>query len=320
MGFLFLKMRFKWPAIFGFKGKQSSMRKFKAGAFLLSLASGCVLPALAGAAQGTGEAIAVAAKASADYVRAKLPNGSFQPETYAFGQGGLWTGDARDYSIDQIKFLDIAKTIAGPLADQNYIPDHDPGTTKLLIMVYWGSTRAPGTASESVVYHNLSDAEQSLQIAKQTGDVGSVARADDQLTTAMISVQMENRRRNKLNAQNASMLGYDSWWESTQGFENTPFNSRRQDMIDELEDQRYFVVLMAYDFQLMWKQKKRKLLWETRFSISGRHSEFDQQLAVMAQDASRFFGRDSHGLVHRSSRDGHVDLGDTKYLGVVPGK
>jgi len=42
----------------------------------------------------------------------------------------------------------------------------------------------------------------------------------------------------------------------------TALRFRRRELIDDIEDDRYFVVLLAYDFQQLWKQKKRVLLWD----------------------------------------------------------
>jgi len=75
-----------------------------------------------------------------DYVRTKLSDGSFQPELYAFGKGGKWSGEVSDSTIDTL-FLDIAKVIAVPLAAQRY--HGGDRETKLLIMVYWGTTAVP---------------------------------------------------------------------------------------------------------------------------------------------------------------------------------
>ena len=119
--------------------------------------------------------------------------------------------------------------------------------------------------------------------------------------TAIAMAVMENRLRDQANMENARILGYDLALQSTQGLELTPARNRREELVEEVEDNRYFVVLLAYDFQLMWKQKKPKLFWEARFSISERGNEFDKQLALMALYASRFFGQDSHGLRNRPS-------------------
>jgi hypothetical protein len=119
----------------------------------------------------------------------------------------------------------------------------------------------------------------------------------------------------------ARLLGYDEdgaiGTEYGNNMKGTAFHSRRDDLLSEIEDNRYFVVLMAYDFQLMWKQKKHKLLWETRFSIRQRHHAFDSDLASMAGFASQYFGQDTHGLVRKPIPLGHVEIGDLKSLGTV---
>ena len=45
-----------------------------------------------------GEIEAVASKVAKDYVRKKLPDGTFQPETYVFGKGDDWRGARVDWS------------------------------------------------------------------------------------------------------------------------------------------------------------------------------------------------------------------------------
>src|SRR5580658_518891 len=80
---------------------------------------------------GANDITAVSGRTSRDYVRARLANGSFAPESYAFGKGGNWAGAKVDASIDKLNFLDVAHMIAGPLASQNYVPSKDPMTAKL---------------------------------------------------------------------------------------------------------------------------------------------------------------------------------------------
>jgi hypothetical protein len=137
---------------------------------------------------------------------------------------------------------------------------------------------------------------------------------------AISAIEAENRIRDKDDALNAAMLGYDSWWSSTANYRDTPLDIFRKEMLEELETNRYFVVLMAYDFQLMWKEKKHKLLWETRFSVRQRGHNFDEDLPAMAESASKYFGQDSQGLVRTSVPFARVDIGDLKSLGTVPEK
>lgn len=275
------------------------------------------------------EIAAVASRVSDDYIRTKLADGSFQTETYAFGEGGYSSGNMRDPSIDKITFMEVARTMAGALRGQGYVSSGDANETKLLIMVYWGTTKAPEHASQSVAYQNFGPIARELSSMKMAAGLKGNQLASDplyqslqsSLTSAVALIALENHQRDKANAENAALLGYGSWWEATaHAPAGTSLESRRTDMISELEENRYFVVLMAYDFQLMWKQKKAKLLWETRFSISQHRNEFDRQLAAMALQASKFFGQDSHGLQHKEIPDGRVEMGELRTVSETPEK
>jgi len=57
----------------------------------------------------------VYSEVSDDYIRTKLPDGTFQAEAYAFGEGGYYRAPISDETIDMLSFMDIARTIAGPL-------------------------------------------------------------------------------------------------------------------------------------------------------------------------------------------------------------
>lgn len=283
---------------------------------------------------------AVSSKISPDYVREKLPNGSFKPEEYSFGKGGYWSGPMPDTSIDRMSFTDIIKVLAVALAQQRYVPSRDQKDTRLLIMVYWGTTSAVEKGSESIAYQGAEKSNEDVAMAENRlnadkmlplnqGSVQQQIRTDQQLadiannafSSAMSAVQAENKARYLADLKIAELLGYDSWWESTMGAQDgTPLAIRRKDMLDELEHYRYFVVLMAYDFQLIAKEKKHKLLWETRFSIRQQNNQFDKQLASMVLQASQYFGRDSNGLTHKAIPPGHVEVKEPSLIELLDTK
>jgi hypothetical protein len=301
----------------------------------------CALLLLTGRAASADDAVegvtAVASKVSRDYVRAKLPNGSFQPEAYAFGEGGNWGGELRDLTIDRLKFVDVAKVIAAPLASQKYLPATDPRDTRLLIMVYWGTTAVPEPYSDSMAYDQFSMASQGLGTPKvdssskgyhalssgNTRTGGGGGDADAKWSAAAIMLTMVNRARDRMDFSNALMLGYDSpgliGTEQGNYARGTAFGVDRDDLYTEIEENRYFVVLMAYDFQLLWKEKKHKLLWETRFSISERHNRFDKALPVMARYASQYFGQDSNGLLRTRVPEGKVEVKEPTLIEFLSG-
>jgi hypothetical protein len=286
------------------------------------------------------EVVAIAAKVSNGYARQKLPDGTFQVETYAFGKGDDWSGARVDASADKLDFMTVARTVAIPLSTQNYLPTHDQKTTRLLIMVYWGTTKAPeyATHSNALRLADIANREQdqaamatvhalSSQGKGSGGNPGDVkvakleqASADADMRAALEGLQAENQRREDTDAKTVALLGYDSWWLKTEQASGGGERAlRKADMLNEIEEDRYFVVLMAYDFQAMTRRKS-KLLWEVHMSVREHSNEFDQRLPGMAAQAAAFLGRDSGGLNHLILPEGTVEIGAVRSLGALPEK
>lgn len=224
---------------------------------------------------------AVSSSSHNGYVRSRLADGSFRPETYAFGEGGiLGTFLISDPTFDGVGFTEIARMLAEPLASQSYVPARDAEATNLLIMVFWGET---------------------------TGGVNT----------------QDGALRDELNFKNARLLGFDSEGSiQSMSDASTPFfgrsfrsamlNEVHSDVLSAIEVNRYYVILRAFDFQAAWKQRRMKMLWETRFSLSERMHDFERDLPAMAQNASLYFGRDSYGLVLKPIPEGRVEVGEAR--------
>jgi hypothetical protein len=228
---------------------------------------------------------AVFARASDDYVRQRQPDGSFERESYAFGKGGYLPAPVRDGTIDSLGYMDIARTLAVPLGAQNYVPAADPGSARLLIMVYWGQTYG---SMDNIGVNYLMNGRDAVVLESST-------------------------QRAMTDHRNAEILGYAG----ELGQYGMKANYGRGDLESEIEYGRYFVVLMAYDFQALWKDRKHRLLWETRFSVRELGNDFTVVLPAMAKYASPFFGQDSHGLLRTKVPDGRIDVGDPTIIGYL---
>jgi hypothetical protein len=247
-------------------------------------------------AGGGSNVVAVYSDVARDYVRARLPDGSLQPETYAFGEGGFIPGFMPDATIDRLDFKAVAHAIAASRAGRKYLPSEDPAATRLLVMVYWGTTSG---------FRDMFP----ISVSLFQYDAFSL---------------MQWRMRNTIDFHNAGILGYnaDGLVGTDEGnwLQTTALRHKVDDLFEDVERSRYFVVLMAYDFQMMWKQKQPKLLWVTRLSIGQRRNDFGQELPTMLRDASKYFGRRSHGLIRDVVPEGRVDVGEPKSLGAEPEK
>ncbi len=227
------------------------------------------------------------------YVRTRQADGSFQPETFAFGNGGLLEAFyvdrfmVDDPTIENLDFPAVARMLAQPLASQNYLPARDPSSTRLLIMVTWGRT------------------------------IGGANARDGNM-------------RDFLNYNNAKLLGFDSEGSihamadpSTvffgRSFKSYLLDNVHTDVLSAVEVDRYYVILRAYDFQAAWKQRRLTLLWETRFSLSERRHDFERDLPAMAQDASLYFGQDTYGIVMKPIPQGTVRVGEVTAIADQPG-
>jgi hypothetical protein len=280
------------------------------------------------------EVEAVASKLGKDYVRKKLPDGTLQPETYVFGKGDNWGGVRVDPTLDKVDFMDVARILAVALAHKGYLPAKDPKAADELIMVSWGATMAPEHATQSNTHILAQRADEQrnrallmlkdanlnrpseAKVAKEM-----LAEADGAVLSATIGMQAESQQREDTDMKTATLLGYDSWWVATNGaMDGSTLGRRKQDMMNELEEDRYFVVLLALDYKTLVAKKKSTFLWEVRFSIREHGTAFDKQLEAMVSKASDYFGRDSGGLQHVDVPAGKVILGPIESLGPVPEK
>jgi hypothetical protein len=128
-----------------------------------------------------------------------------------------------------------------------------------------------------------------------------------------LSLGLEAKQDALTDSRNAAILGYADTILSKK-----PVDRPLKELISELEQHRYYVVLLAYDYRTARQFGQHKLLWEARFSILERGNDFEQSIAAMALAASNYFGRDSNGLIHNNLKEGHVEVGEPKALDTIP--
>ena len=86
-----------------------------------------------------------------------------------------------------------------------------------------------------------------------------------------------------------------------------------------LNRERYFFVVLAYDYQKFKNEKEMKLLWITRFSIQATGTNFEDAYKELTFAASDYFGKNMKGLQKkRTDDDSKVEMGEIEVLETVP--
>lgn len=221
----------------------------------------------------------VYARVAEGYERERLKDGSFKPEYYALSNGGRLHGTAGDNSVDRVGYPQVAELAQRLLARQNYQYAQSKEQATLLLVLTWGNTIAWSH------YKDIPGVGQQL--------------------------------RDKVNEHNAKVLGYMdelSEWEVFRGV-GGPGEDRCTQLLGDVEETRYYMMISAYDFRAWSRQGKKQLRWQVRVSVRSPGSNFPNSLVPMLKSASNYFGQDSGKLVQVEEGTGTVELGDLKFLG-----
>jgi hypothetical protein len=273
----------------------------------------------------------VFSKVSNGYTRKLAADGTPKVEYYAIAPGKYLKGLGGDKTIDSVEYPEIAGTVAGYLAKRNYHFAQSAKSADLLLSITWGTTKPHSDGNYRIGLDQLSAAINSSAMASAAAQgsgmsmegiqspASAVAAASaSDLESMLLQMQMFESMRMKSNEENARLLGYIE--EINDRDNATRFaggGTYYNDLISDIENERYFVIIAAYDFKAMARDKKERLLWATRVSIQKQGSKFDKDLTGMIAQASRYFGRDTGRLI-RQYQDGKVTIGEMEVVGVVP--
>jgi hypothetical protein len=261
------------------------------------------------------ERIAVSSTAAPDYTREQPGQKGPRPETYVFAEGRFFPGKTKDASVDRLAFKDLVRQLAPDLAQQRFFPAKEAAAADLLIYVHWGVSEVHDDPLREASLAALGPALQAMQAqATETGlaDPSAVNQVADALSWAQENQQGAMQR-------NAVLLGYARDLGRQDGTDGGYVDTRRQLLLTELAEERYFVVLQAFDYKSVQKGGQPKLRWVTRLSVRTYGNNFREALPVLAQAGSHVFGRQVNSLVHLKANlpRGQVSLRELQILGVV---
>ncbi len=264
------------------------------------------------------------------YKRERLKDGSYKREYYALANGGRIDGTTSDVTVDRVTYPEVAEISMRLLAQQNYHYAQSKEQAKLLLMLQWGSTIAPNGTNygqdvdqASRLLQELRNIAQNSQggtspppVADPMGESGYDSYLKARFEMAMLQLLTDNLARDRINEHNARILGYmDALADANDIRRWAGGGDRYTDLIGDVEESRYFIVISAYDFRELTERNQKKLLWQTRVSVRSPGNRFDDSYVAMLKGASKYFGQDSGRLIKGEESKGAVELGDLKFLG-----
>jgi hypothetical protein len=259
-----------------------------------------------------GEYVTVSSTAAKDYVRPLVgKNGEPQPESYVVAQGVFFGGSTRDTGLEKTPFNEVVATVGRSLARQNYFPAKNPSLAELLIVVYWGSTTIWEDPNKEQNAEALNAAVSGYNAAVGAGgpppDLGPLNQALAEHDNDMVS-------QNSIIAYNARLLGYETALRKR--LNDQSVSTEERTLREDLAEERYFVVLLAFDYQALMKEHVRRLRWTTRMSVSASGYNFRTSLPMMNRMAANYFGKQIDDLPRMQviPREGKVEIGEVKVV------
>lgn len=247
-------------------------------------------------------------EASESYNERKESESGAQYETYVFIEGKSYGAGFKDKSLKEPSFEEIVGTLAENMKDRNYYPSASPDQGDLLIVVHYGSTMVEQDLEELFMldatdpYADQADPETFTEVYSDMfddiSDLDDIARDN----VAKHANSMDNRRLGIGRALNRRNIN------KTEEF----------DLRVELEDERYFIIMMAYDYKKLRESKEKELLWTTRFSVPAIGTNFVDAYPALARAAREYYGTslEKYAKSRTHFGTGTVDIGDLETVGI----
>ena len=258
--------------------------------------------------------VTVKAWASEEYLkeRAREPNNRIQ--SYQFMEGRRYMGKSADDEVINMTFIDLATDLAQHLAIQDFYPNPVMGEGELLIVVNYGVTDYEEdmmevlgiTSEESVLGQDVSQVDVSTSSA---ADITALFDAIDTIAGTSSLTDGFNSGNSMSRKEKAFMLGIDDIPEKP---DHLTSDNEYEEM---LRESRYFVVLLAYDYQLLTKTGEKKLLWSTRYNIRTAGQSYQAAIKEMNLVAGDYFGKNFKNLTRkRLDDDSRVKIGEVEVI------
>ena len=253
-------------------------------------------------------------EASDTYNEVKENDGEAKYETYVFIKGNFYDSDFADKSLRAASFEEVATTLAENMKQRNYYPSSSPSEGDLLIVVHYGTTSVEPDLEELFMLDSTDPYAQAETSEGSEEEPGfSEVYSDDFVDLADLSDFGSNNTAQHQQTMRNNRLGI------SKALNRKNITSTEEfDLRVEMQDERYFIILMAYDYEKLRSENERELLWTTRFSVPSLGTNFEDAYPALARAASAYYGTSLEKYAKTSTHfgTGTVDIGTLETVGV----
>jgi len=213
------------------------------------------------------------------------------PESFVIVEGELNLTGVDDAYLENVPFAAISGVLADALTDGGFTSAPESQNADLLIVVHRGRTAPHEGIGMSTA--TTSDVSQDVVISPLGTPV--IDRVNSGSPHTGITTG-DNR------VQVAKVLGFHERLSELHENRRLPAHQQRyRELLDEVSQQRYYLVIAAYDHRALQAGGRQVLLWETRLSVAAQGKSFADRFAAMLEAGSRYYGSNTPAGLDRRS-------------------
>jgi len=278
--------------------------------FALAL-TGLVSTASAGIFSSSNARVLIDSWAHPDFTAARETDSGPKEMTYHVYKGRHFGGYVKDKSLTKVTFDDIVKTLAPDFQDAKLVPAPTREEGDMLIVIHWGVTGVQESWTE-LMGEDFGENGPELKEEEDSGDLDFDAIAD---------AQYEQSLRNQSNRSTEFGDGLNAELTGIQKALSKPnlTVSEEIELRSLLRAERYFIILMAFDWQKLQTEKKYHKLWSTRFSLDAGGVNFVEAYPALSRAAAPYLATDLSNLTKNKTHlgPGKVTTSELEILGEV---
>ncbi|MBK1879029.1 hypothetical protein [Pelagicoccus mobilis] len=230
------------------------------------------------------------------------------PMSYHFFRGEFHGGYIKDKSLEQFPLQEIIETLANDMEAQNFFPARSQEEGDLLLVIHWGTTAVEEDLSEMFPDDGLGAGYEGDYNVDETSEYDTSYDSGSSSNSSLFGDGMDSIHRN------AVLTGIDKALYK-KGI--TPWDE--QDLRSLLKDERYFIILVAYDWQKLLKEKQKKVHFITRFSLPSIGTNFAKAVPSLSRAAIPHIGTNLDDLDKTKTQLGwgKATVGELEVVGQI---